>query len=120
MKHPDRLMCYVAGPYINPDPVWNTHKTIMVAEELEATEIITAYVPHLSLLWHIVAPHDAQFWYDYDLAILARCDCLLRIPGQSTGADDEVAFAIERRIPVFYEMDKMIAWVREYGTADKN
>ena len=110
--HADRPLVYVAGPYIRPDPVENTHKTIQVAETLHASGLVTAYVPHLSLLWHLVAPHDAEHWYDYDLAILARCDALLRIPGESTGADNEVKFAQDEHhpIPVFYDIDALLAW----------
>ena len=108
-SHVNRPLCYVAGPYIHPDPVENTHLTIQIAETLEANGL-TAFVPHLTLLWHLVSPHEPDHWYDYDLAILARCDCLLRIPGQSTGADNEVAFAEHHEISVFYETDKLFEW----------
>lgn len=109
-SHVDRPLCYVAGPYVFPDPVENTNLTINLADRLDASGVLTACVPHLSLLWHIVCPHDADFWYDYDLALLHRCDCLLRIPGKSTGADNEVAFAEAHSIPVFYDVDELIEW----------
>lgn len=110
ISHVQRILCYVAGPYVFPDPVENTHDTIMAAERLDATGLITAYVPHLSLLWHLVAPHDADHWYGYDLAILDRCDCLLRLPGKSSGADNEVIFAHTRGIPCFDEEDILLDW----------
>ena len=113
-SHVDRPLVYIAGPYIHPDCVENTHKTIKVAERLEATGIMTPYIPHLSLLWHIVAPHDADFWYDYDLAILNRCDALFRIPGQSTGADNEVIFAEAHEIEAYYEINDLIAWAESF------
>jgi hypothetical protein len=110
----DRPFVYIAGPYVRPDPVENTHQTIKWADELQASGLITAYVPHLSLLWHIVVPHEPDYWYEYDLAILARCDALLRLPGESTGADNEVKFALEQNppMPVFYEIGELIAWAR--------
>jgi hypothetical protein len=108
--HVDRPLTYIAGPYAHPDPVENTHTTIDVADELQTTQAITAYVPHLSLLWHVVCPHPADYWYDYDLAILARCDALLRLPGDSVGADNEVLFAEKHHIPVFYEQDELLDW----------
>lgn len=111
-SHHSRPLIYVAGPYIHPDPVENTHRTILAAEQLQENELVTAYVPHLSLLWHIVAPHDADHWYDYDLAILARCDAILRLPGQSTGADNEVIFAEKCDIPVFYEASALLDWAK--------
>ena len=117
-SHVDRVLCYTAGPYVHPDCVENTNKTIHVAEELEATGLITAYVPHLSLLWHLVVPHDADFWYDYDLSILNRCDCLYRIPGKSSGADNEEAFATEHKIPIFSDLDELVGWAARYLAED--
>lgn len=109
----ERPLCYVAGPYLHPDPVENSHIAIAVGDRLNETGQITAYVPHLSLLWHIVKPHDADYWYEYDLAILACCDALLRIPGFSTGADNEEKFAIDRSIPIFYEESALLQWVSD-------
>jgi hypothetical protein len=114
LLHPDRAMVYVAGPYVHPDPVENTNTTIRVAESFEITGVITAIVPHLTLLWHLVAPHDPDHWYDYDLAILKRCDALFRIPGQSTGADNEVAYANDHYIPVFHDSDELIKWAGSF------
>jgi hypothetical protein len=63
------------------------------------------YIPHLTMLWHTVSPHEVQFWYDYDLYWLRCCDGLYRIPGESTGADGEVAQAEADGQPVFNSMD---------------
>ena len=75
----DRPLVYVAGPYAHPDPVENTHKTIQVADILNHHGAVTAHVPHLTLMWHLVCPHEIQYWYDYDMAVLRRCDALYRI-----------------------------------------
>jgi hypothetical protein len=109
--HNERVYVYVAGPYSHPDPVENTHNALVVADLLEATEVVTAYVPHTSLLWHLVFPHDVDFWYDYDIAWLDRCDALLRMPGESTGADDEVTYAHTQEIPVFYSVNALLDWI---------
>jgi hypothetical protein len=109
----EKPLVYVAGPYIHPDPVENTHNTIEAAEILHNTGWFTAYVPHLSLLWHVVAPHTADYWYAYDLAILKRCDALLRRPGQSMGADNEVTFANDHDIPVFYDNGSLYKWYQD-------
>jgi hypothetical protein len=104
---PDRPLVYVAGPYAHPDPVANTHAAIRVADELNAAGLCTAFVPHVSMLWH--------YWYELDFAYLARCDALLRIPGESAGADAEVAFAEERGIPVFTRPAELAAWLESGG-----
>ena len=84
----DRPRVYVAAAFTS-DPVGNTRKAILVAEELASYGVITPYVPHLNLLWDFVEPHTSQFWYDYDLAWLQASHSLYRDPGFSPGADDE-------------------------------
>lgn len=49
----------------------------------------------------------AQDWLDMDLAIVERCDVVLRLPGESVGADGEVAHATKLGIPVFYSIDEL-------------
>jgi Domain of unknown function (DUF4406) len=115
LSFPDRPLVYVAGPYVRPDPVDNTNKTIKFADRLHRTGKVTCVVPHLTLLWHVVAPHEPDYWYDLDLATLARCDALFRLPGDSTGADREVEFAGERGIPVFYSETDLLYWAAERG-----
>jgi hypothetical protein len=108
----DRPLVYIAAAYSVPDPVENTSIAIKVADELQETGLLTAYVPHLNLLWTLIHPHTARYWYSYDLAMLARCDALYRVPGRSAGADAEVIFALSELppIPVFYDKDDLLAW----------
>lgn len=37
--------------------------------------------------------------------LLARCDAVLRLPGASTGADQDVAIARERGLPVYFRLE---------------
>lgn len=116
------VMVYVAGPYTNPDPVANTHKAIEEADWLldncyEGSVI--PVVPHLSLMWHLLTPRDVDFWYSYDLEILKRCDVLLRIPGESTGADKEVEFAKAHDIGVWRDTDQLAEHINESGMGVK-
>lgn len=108
----DRPLVYVAGPYTSPDPVANTQNTIRIANRLVEEGLITPVVPHLTLLWHLVEPRDLEFWYAYDLALLHRCDAVLRLPGESTGADREVDYAEENNIPVFHRENALAEWAR--------
>ena len=91
---------YVAGPYTSGDPVVNTRKAIEAGELLRGMGFVP-FIPHLSLFWHFVEPHDVAFWYEYDNAWVERCDGLVRLPGESKGADAEVKLAIELGMPVF-------------------
>lgn len=108
----DRPMVYVAAPYSRPDPVENTHRLIHEVSSIVDDGVVTPIPPHLTLLWHLVLPRPLDFWYAIDLATVARCDAVLRIPGESTGADAEVAFAESEGIPVFYDRESLYEWAR--------
>ena len=103
------MLIYIAGPYTKPDPVINTRNAIQAAEELLAAGLIP-YIPHLSMLWHLVQPHDIEFWYEYDLFMLTRCDCMLRLPGESTGADREEVCAVKWGKRVFRSVEEIQKW----------
>lgn len=53
-------------------------------------------------------PHES--WYQMDLVIVAHCDGLLRLPGESVGADLEVAEARRLSLPVFFSVDEVVNW----------
>ena len=50
-------------------------------------------------------------WLDLDLAWVAVAEAVLRLPGESTGADAEVAHAKSLGIPVFHSIDEAKAWL---------
>lgn len=114
LQHLNRPMVYLAGPYATPDPVENTHKTLKFADRLIEEGVVTPFVPHLTLLWHLVTPRPATFWYAYDFAALTRCDGLFRIPGLSTGADAEVELAKRRGIPTFGDESDLYSWAADW------
>lgn len=112
------VMVYIAGPYTNPDPVVNTREALDEADFLLdelGLERVTPIVPHLTMFWHFNMPRDVDFWYQYDLAVLERCDVLYRIPGESTGADNEVKFAEGHGIPVWRDAESLVHYIAEYG-----
>lgn len=97
---------YIAGPYTKGDVVKNVHAAIIAAENLIERGYIP-YVPHLTHFWHFAIHHNIEFWYKYDLAWLAKCDALLRLPGESHGADEEIRFAKDHNIKVYYDIVKI-------------
>lgn len=101
MKNKKQLV-YIAGPYTHPDPVANTNKAVRIGNLLSERGY-AVFIPHLTLLWHIITPKPLQFWYDHDIEILRRCDLLYRIEGNSKGADEEVRIAEELGIKIVYE-----------------
>lgn len=127
MMDQNRPVIYIAGPYTNPDPVENTHKAVRFANHLLSSGMAYPLVPHLSMLWHTICPRPYEDWLEIDLAHMARCDGVIRLPGQSTGADDEVRIARERGMPVLTVRSniwvtpstpaQIADWLREEGLA---
>jgi hypothetical protein len=54
-------------------------------------------------------PRPYEFWLDLDNQFLPDCDAVLRIPGDSNGADKEVALAKTLGKPVFHRIDEVVA-----------
>jgi len=46
-------------------------------------------------------------WMDMDLPWVAVSDGVLRLPGESVGADQETEFATKKKIPVFYNIEQI-------------
>lgn len=93
------MRIYIAAPYTKGDVIFNIRAVIDAAEAV-AAKGHTPYIPHLAAMWHLVHPHPVEFWYDYDLAWLRMCDAVLRLPGESIGADAEVEEARRRHMPI--------------------
>jgi hypothetical protein len=47
--------------------------------------------------------------YDVAARLLQHCDGVLRLPGASAGADNDVAIARERGLPVYFSIDDVPA-----------
>jgi nucleoside 2-deoxyribosyltransferase len=103
------LLVYIAHPYTHPDPVRNTHHAIAWANMLVQRGFVP-YIPHLNLLWHLVTPKEPNFWYEYDLHFLKRCDAVLRVGGASQGAVQETLVAKGQKIPVFRSIESLVSW----------
>lgn len=109
------MVVYLSGPISNggtatPEQIADnvraslgTHVELMRAGFAVINPILTAYVDEM---------HDIPWntWITADLAILARCDAVLRLPGPSVGADQECAFAREKWIPVFVSIDDLVRY----------
>lgn len=100
------MTVYIASPYTKGDVACNIHRAILTADLLIEMGH-TPYVPVLTHFWHLVIPHPWEFWIEYDLKLLPMFDCVLRIPGESEGADREVAQAKNLGIPVYYSLEEL-------------
>jgi len=101
-------MVYIAGP-LTADVLLGTRNAIKEASVLADLGFIPL-VPHLTTTWQMIEPRDYEYWMRLCFGWLNRCDALLRIPGESKGADAEVAYAEGHDIPVFYGRLNLLQW----------
>ena len=59
----------------------------------------------------VTDPLAEQVMYPTAERLLQHCDGVLRLPGESTGADQDVAIARERGIPVWHSVEDVPGYV---------
>ena len=102
------MRVYIAGPYSKGDVILNIREAIYAADWLLAGGHVP-FVPHLTGFWHAIAPKPYESWLAYDMEWLKVCDAVLRLPGESSGADKEVAEARRLGVPVFESVPELFA-----------
>ena len=98
---------YIAGPYTKGDVAQNVRVAILVGDRL-AKAGYAPFIPHLTHFWHLLCPHDWAFWLEQDCHWLEACDCVLRLLGESIGADLEVRRARALGIPVYWSIETLV------------
>lgn len=106
------VKCYIASPYTIGDTAENVRAQIVAAHELMDLGI-SPYAPLLSHFLHLHQPRQYEDWMAVDLAFLPMCDCVLRLPGESAGADREVRKAESLCIPVFRTLEAVYEHYRQ-------
>lgn len=106
---------YIASPYSIGDQATNVRRQMDCANELMNLGFVP-YAPLYSHFQHMMHPRPIEDWYKFDNEWVRACHYLLRLSGESKGADDEEALARELGIPVFYSIGELIAesGVRDY------
>lgn len=111
---------YIAGPYMGTaSHDHNGHieieRNVLQAKAAMIRLVrhgIGVFCPHThSHGFELITPDvPPAFWYEVDMHFLRACDAVLRLPGESKGADAEVALARELGMPVFDDIDDAIWW----------
>ncbi|MCG8697610.1 MAG: DUF4406 domain-containing protein, partial [Bacteroidales bacterium] len=71
---------------------------------------LAPYCPHLTHFLHMNNAQPYEKWLELDCEFLVLCDCLIRIPGSSEGADKEVELAKSRGLPVFNNLEELFKY----------
>jgi len=104
------MLVYIAGPLSKGPLEMNIRNAVSVGRTLLASDI-DPVIPHLYCFMEMMFPlQDYERWLKFDFELIKRCDALLRIPGLSDGADREVSFAVDRGIPVFFDVETLLLW----------
>lgn len=98
---------YIAGPITVGDTHRHVYNAMGVFKHLHDAGL-HPICPHWSALQQMSFPIDYDDWLRYDFDTIAYCDAVLRISGESAGADRETDFATSIRIPVFYDVDRLL------------
>jgi nucleoside 2-deoxyribosyltransferase len=115
-----KKLIYIAGPLTSSGYTeLNVRDAVLTADKLSRyTNSLQGFVPHLSIFWNMILPNRKtyEYWLNYDFNIILKCDALLRIGGESKGADKEVEFAKKNNIPVYFDiLDLINKEVRKQG-----
>jgi len=100
-----RLKVFISGPY-SGDVEGNVANHVQKVDEL----LDEGFAPYTLLLFHYANKRPYEDWLILAMEWLRACDALLRLPGESPGADNEVARAKELGIPVFNSMKELVDW----------
>lgn len=103
------IKVYIASPYTLGDVAVNVKVQLDAVDELMNLGF-APYAPLYSHFQHMAHPRPYTDWVEIDFVWVEVCDCLLRLPGESKGADDEVKLALELGKPVFYTIKDLVEY----------
>ena len=101
------IKVYIASPYTIGDSALNVKRQMHAGNEL-MNEGFIPFIPLLSHFQHMMYPRNYEEWLNWDHEWVNTCDCLLRLDGESSGADKEVEWAKDAGMPVFYSLRELI------------
>jgi hypothetical protein len=107
---------YIASPYTLGDVAQNVKTQIDMAVNLIDLGY-APYAPLLSHFLHMAHPRSYETWVEQDNEWVLVCDALLRLPGESKGADAEVILAQANGIPVYSSVNELLAGTRREANA---
>jgi len=106
------IKVYIASPYTLGDVAIN------VKDQLDMVDVLmdkgfAPFAPLYSHFQHMAHPRHYTDWIKMDLEWVSVCDCLLRLPGESTGADGEVEHAAKNKIPIFHSVEELVVYYKK-------
>lgn len=103
---------FISGPYTKGDVAVNVKNAMDLANQLIELNF-APFCPHLTHFLHMNHPQTYSKWLEIDSQFLLVCDAVLRMPGESNGADLEVKLAISMDIPVFFSINELLIGLKK-------
>jgi hypothetical protein len=100
------IKIFISGPYTKGDVAQNVKVAMDMSNDL-MNRGFAPYCPHLTHFLHMNNWQPYEKWLALDCVYLVLCDGVLRLPGESLGADKEIALAHKKKIPVFHSLDEL-------------
>ena len=112
------IFVYIACPYTKGDVAENVANSMHAWDQLYDAGFIP-FNPLFSHFQHLHRQRPYQDWTRYDNAWIPKCDAILRLPGESSGAEKEVSLAWSIGSPVFHSFAELCEWAdqRKIGAA---
>ncbi len=108
---------YLAHPITKGNPFHNVHEACKQADILMKRGFIVM-VPGLSALYDMIIPTHYEVYMTQDFAWIERCDCIIRLPGESSGADREIEHAKSLGKQVFYGVQAFLDYIDQFAETD--
>lgn len=109
---------YLAQPISKGNQFQNVRRGILAADRLMKMGYVV-FNPGLSAL-HDMVINDTPYelYMTQDFAWIERCDCFVRLPGESSGADREIEHAKANGKQVFYGVQAFLDYIDQFAEAD--
>lgn len=105
----NKIKVYIASPYTKGDSAKNVRRQIDVVDDL-MNRGFAPFAPLYSHFQHMVHPRSYEDWMEIDKFWVRDCHCVLRLGGESQGADIEVQEARKFGKPVFYTIEELVKY----------
>lgn len=110
----NRGFIFVAGPMsTSGEPGPNMHAAASAAALLLKNGF-QPLIPHVTWILHAIRPDvPLELWWKWDRCWITKCDGVLRLDGNSVGADNECDWALQCGVPVFTGMVPLLEYFSE-------
>ncbi len=103
---------FIAGPYGDTNPPEVIEQNIENADEVAKLLVLAGHIPFcphkMTAHWERDDRLEEKHWIGVDMDYLCTwADAILRIPGESRGADDEIRKALSLGLRVFFSTDEI-------------